>query len=93
MTLCSRLSKLEQSRPAKRAGLDLSRIDQTTLDAMAAAYADALTCPEPDWTDPTLSGLLARIERMQAAGLGLNDLSDRDLDLIMTAGDAIRGRA
>ena len=88
-----RLTRLEQSRPAQRAGLDLSQLDQATLDAMAAAYADALTCDEPDWTDPTLSGLVARIERMQAQGLGLNDLSDRDLELIVTVGNVARGRA
>jgi hypothetical protein len=90
----ARISRLEQSRPAQRAGLlDMSQLDQATLDAMAQAYADALTAPAPDWTDATLSGLVDRIERMQAQGLAINDLSDRDLELIVAAGDAARGQA
>lgn len=88
-----RLTRLEQTRPGKAAGLDLSKLDQPTLDAMAAAYAETLTCEDPDWTDPTLAGLLARMERIQADGLGLDHLSDGQLELIVAAGDAMRARA
>ena len=92
--LHTRLTRLEQSRPAKGcAALDLLAPDQATLDAMAAAYADALTSPGPVWSEATFAAFQTRIERMQANGLGLDSLSDCDLALIVAAGDAARGRA
>ena len=93
MTLRARLAKLERNRPAGGAGLDISQLDQATLDAMAKAYADALTSPGPDWCDVTFAGLLARIEKMQAQGMGIDHLTDGELELIVVAGDMARGQA
>lgn len=93
MTLRARLAKLERNRPADGAGLDISQLDQATLDAMAKAFAYALTSPGPDWCDVTFAGLLARIEKMQAQGMGIDYLTDSELELIVAAGDVARGRA
>lgn len=92
MALRDRLSKLEQSRPAHGAALDMSQLDQATLDAFAKAYAETLTGPGPDLTDASFAGLLARIERMQAQGLEINHLTDGELELIVAAGDVVRGQ-
>lgn len=89
-----RISRLEQSRTAQRSGfLDMSQLDQATLDAMAQAYANSLTEPGPDWSKASYAGLLARLDRMAAQGLGLNDVCDRDLELIVVAGNMARGQA
>ena len=93
VSISARVSRLEQTRPAHGAGLDISQLDQATLDAMAKAYAEALTCPGPDWCDATFAGLLARIERVQAQGLGIDHLTDGELELIVAAGDMAQGQA
>jgi len=93
MTLRARLAKLERNRPADGAGLDMLQLDQAKLDAMAKAYADALTSPGPDWNDATFAGLLTRIEKMQAQGLGVDHLTDGELELIVAVGDMARGQA
>jgi hypothetical protein len=90
MTLRARLAKLERKRPAP--GADVLELDQATLDAMAKAYADALTKPGPDLLDASFSDLIGRIEKMQAQGLGIDYLTDGELELIVAAGDIARGR-
>lgn len=93
MNLRARLARLERNRPAGGAGLDMSHLDQATLDAMAKAYAETLTSPGPDWNDATFAGLLAHIETKKAQGLGVADLTDGELELIVAAGDMARGQA
>lgn len=89
-----RISRLEHSRTAQRAGvLDMSHLDQATLDAMAQAYADSLTEPGPELSEASHAGLVARLDQMAAQGSGLGNLSDRDLELIVAAGDMVRGQA
>lgn len=93
MTLRTRLAKLERNRPANGAGLDISQLDQATLDAMVKSYADALASPSPDWCDVTFAGLLARIEKMQAQSMGIDYLTDGERELIVAAGNMARGQA
>jgi len=92
--LHTRLTRLEQTRAAlPSAGLDLSQLDQSFLDAMAAAYAATLDRPESDWTEADLVALLDHAARLQASGRGLGELTDGELQVIVAAGDAARGRA
>jgi len=92
MTLRNRLAKLERNRPAHLAALEMSRLDQATLDAMAKAFADALTNPGPDLSDVSLSGVLARIEKMEGQDRSFCDLSQQEIDLLNAAADVERGQ-
>lgn len=93
MTLRKRLTRLELTRPADGAAVNLSHLAPGTLQAMAKAYAEALTSPGPYWCDGTFAGLLARIEKMQADGMGPEHLADGELELLVAARDMARGQA
>lgn len=87
MSLRARLAKLEAARsPGAMPALDLSRISETTLAAMADAYGETLDCP-----DQYRAALIERIGTAQADGTFPASLSDADLLAIVYAADDAEG--
>lgn len=82
----ARIIRLEQSRPSHAADvLDLSRLDDAALQAMADAYGATLDCPAN-----FNAALLSRLTNAKAAGTFPQSLCDADLMAIVQANDAAR---
>jgi hypothetical protein len=84
--LIARITKLESNRPPLLKGLCLESLSPATRAAMALTYGDTLACEAPD-PDTYFQALMARMQKAQQAGQGVEALKDGDLAALILAYD------